>query len=220
MMRKKEVRDLVVPGEFLGEGNAYFGTYAEGKKVYSKFLGILKQKENGFIVIPLAGVYTPKKNDKIIGIVQDIQMSGWVVDINSPWLAYMPLAEAVNEFVDIYREDISKYYDIGDIVYCKIQNVTKSMAIQLTMKEPGLKKLLGGVLIKITPSKVPRLIGRGGSMISLIKRKTGTTIIVGQNGLVWIKGEKVSKAVEAILTVEKESHTVGLTDKISKMLSE
>ena len=216
----EEKRRIVIPGELLGEGRSFDGTFVEEGKVYSKYLGILKQRGNGYSVIPLAGVYIPKIGDKVIGIIQDIQVSGWTVDINAPWQAFMPLAEAVNEFVDIFKTDLSKYYDIGDVVYGRIQNVTKSMIIQISMKAPGCKKLRGGVLVKITPSKVPRLIGKGGSMVNLIKEKTNTTIIIGQNGLVWIKGEKVGKAIEAILTVDRESHIVGLTEKISKMLGE
>ena len=72
--------------------------------------------------------------------------------------------------------------------------------------------------MKITPSKVQRLIGREGSMIEMIKDKTKTQIIVGQNGIVWLKGEKESLAVKAVLTIENESHTVGLTDRVSQLL--
>jgi exosome complex RNA-binding protein Rrp4 len=57
-------------------------------------------------------------------------------------------------------------------------------------------------------------------MVTLIKSKTGCDIYTGQNGLVWIRGENKAKAIEAILTIEKESHTVGLTEKIEKMLGE
>jgi len=215
-----EKREIVIPGQMLGEGKAFDGTYIDDGKVFSKYLGILKTRMNGFSVIPLAGVYRPRIGDKVIGIVQDIQVSGWTVDINAPWLAFMPLAEAVNEFVDIFKTDLSRYYDIGDIIYGRIQNVTKSMIVQISMKAPGCKKLREGVLVKITPSKVPRLIGKGGSMVNLIKEKTNTVIIIGQNGLVWIRGEKVSKAIEAVLTVDRESHITGLTEKISEMLGE
>jgi exosome complex component RRP4 len=55
-------------------------------------------------------------------------------------------------------------------------------------------------------------------MIELIKKKTGSEIYVGQNGVIWIKGGNKEKAIEAILTIEKEAHTVGLTEKIAKML--
>jgi len=72
--------------------------------------------------------------------------------------------------------------------------------------------------LTITPSKVPRLIGKQGSMIELIKNKTNCQIIVGQNGVVWIKGEQEGLAAKAILTIENESHISGLTDKITAML--
>ena len=38
--------------------------------------------------------------------------------------------------------------------------------------------------------------------------------------MVWIRGENKEKALEAIFTIEKESHTIGLTEKIEKMLGE
>ena len=219
-LKEQKVREIVVPGQELGQGKAFDGTYREGDVVFSKYLGILKKRGNGYSVIPLAGTYRPKIGDKVIGIVRDVQVSGWVVDINAPWLAFMPLAEAVNELVDIFRTDLSRYYDIGDVIYGRVQNVTKSMTIQISMKSPGCRKLRGGVLVKITPSKVRRLIGKGGSMVNLIKEKTKTNIIIGQNGIVWINGENVGKAIEAVLTVDRESHIYGLTEKIAKMLGE
>ena len=87
------------------------------------------------------------------------------------------------------------------------------------MKTPISRKLKGGVVIKITPSKVPRLIGKQGSMVNLIKEKTGTVIRVGQNGLVWLDGEKVEKAIKAIKLIDEKSHIYGLTEGISKLLS-
>jgi exosome complex component RRP4 len=80
--------------------------------------------------------------------------------------------------------------------------------------------LLGGIIIKVTPQKIPRIIGKEGSMIKLIKQKTACDIITGQNGVVWLRGENKAKAIEAILTIEKESHTIGLTEKIEKLLGE
>ena len=88
------------------------------------------------------------------------------------------------------------------------------------MRDFESRKLRNGVLIKVTPTKIPRIIGKEGSMISMIKNKTKCEIITGQNGLVWIRGENKDKAIEAILIIEKESHTVGLTERIEKMLGE
>ena len=215
-------REVVLPGSYLGErrGRKLVNCYFEGENVYSKVLGILKVSEEEIAVIPLAGKYIPKVGDRIVGIIDEIEVSGWWVDINSPYKAFLPLGEALEEFVDIKRVDLSRYYDIGDVIFCKITKVTKNKIVQVSMKDMVARKLKGGVTVKITPYKVPRLIGKGGSMIELIKSKTGCEIYVGQNGVVWIKGEKKDRAIEAIFTVEKEAHTIGLTERISKFLGE
>ena len=98
--------------------------------------------------------------------------------------------------------------------------ISKSKNVTLSMNDYRAKKLNGGRLLKITPYKVPRLIGKEGSMIELIKNKTKCQIIVGQNGVVWIKGEKEGLAARAITMIEEESHTSGLTDKISGLLGD
>jgi len=218
----KKVREIALPGEVLGstkelKGGA--GTFIEDDKVISKFLGVIKRVGNHVSVIPLAGVYVPKRGDMVIGFVTDVEKVGWIVDINSPWQAFLSLSEAVDEFVDLRRTSLTRFYDVGDIIHTQIIDVRKG-DIQLTMKAPMARKLKGGVVIKITPTKVPRWIGKGGSMIDMIKEKTKTVIRVGQNGVIWLKGENVEKAIKAIKMIDKKSHIIGLTDEISKMLSE
>ncbi|HDI02630.1 MAG TPA: S1 RNA-binding domain-containing protein [Candidatus Aenigmarchaeota archaeon] len=216
-----EERKIVVPGETLAKGIDYlpgFGTYKENGEIRSKILGLVKLKDHIVSVVPLSGVYIPMKGDGVIGIVSDVQIASWIVDINSPYMGFLPLSEATNEFVDLTKFDITEYFDVGDVVYLKVNKVTKRKDVQLTVKDRMCRKLYGGNIIRITPAKVPRLIGRGGSMIEMIKKKTGCHIIVGQNGLVWIKGDKETLAAKAVLMVERESHTEGLTDRISEML--
>lgn len=222
-MNGEAVREIVLPGDLLCEKagrKAGNGVYVEGEKIFAKVLGIPKIEENEVSVIPLAGVYIPRTGDRVIGKIVSVEISGWFVDINSPYFAFLPLSEAVVEFVDIYRIDISRYFDVDEIIFCTVSKVTKDKTVQVSMKNIGSRKLHGGVLIKINPNKVPRIIGKGGSMINIIKRKTGCEIYVGRNGYIWIKGERKAKAVEAILKVEKESHIIGLTEKIERMLSE
>jgi exosome complex component RRP4 len=213
---------IVLPGEFIDERKGRKlgkDVYEENGKVYSKVLGIPRISENELSIIPLAGAYLPNVGDRIVGVVSSVEISGWFVDINSPYKAFLPLAEAVEEFVDISRIDLSRYFDVGDIIFCRISKVTKSKNVQVSMRDMISRKLYGGVLIKVVPTKVPRIIGKGGSMIQMIKQKTRCDIYVGQNGLIWIRGENKSKAVEAILLVERESHTSGLTEKVERMLS-
>ncbi|MEM5802214.1 MAG: exosome complex RNA-binding protein Rrp4 [Candidatus Aenigmatarchaeota archaeon] len=215
-------RPIILPGELIDfKRGRKLGrnVYSEEEKVFSRILGIPKVTENEIDVIPLAGKYMPSVGDRVIGIVAEVEVSGWFVDINSPYLAFMPLADAVEEFVDILREDLSRYYDINDIIFCRISKVTKNKVVQVSMKDALSRKLYGGTIVKVTPSKVARIIGKGGSMINLIKSRTRCDIQIGQNGVIWVKGENKAKAIEAILTIEKESHLFGLTEKIERLLS-
>jgi len=214
-------REFVTPGDVLATGLDYLpgnGCYREKDEIKSKLLGLVKLKERYISIIPLAGVYSPRQGDGIIGVITDLQPNMWIVDINSPYDAILLISEASNDFIDTRRRDLSSYYDIGDIIYAKILSVTKSKHITLTMKDRKTKKLISGKIMSITPSKVPRLIGKMGSMIELIKTKTNCQIVVGQNGVVWIKGEKESLASKAIKLIESEAHIEGLTDKVTKLL--
>ena len=55
-------------------------------------------------------------------------------------------------------------------------------------------------------------------MVEMIKKLTDTQIVVGQNGLVWIKGDNEDLAVEAVMTIEEKSHVKGLTEYIKSIL--
>jgi exosome complex component RRP4 len=58
-------------------------------------------------------------------------------------------------------------------------------------------------------------------MIRQIKESTNSEVIVGQNGLIWIKGAKIEnelKAKEAIMFVVKKSYVEGLTEKVKEFL--
>jgi len=218
-----KTREIILPGDMLDErkgrklGN---GVYEKDDKVFSKFLGVPRVNENELSVIPLSGTYLPRFGDRIIGVIETVEVSGWFVDINSPYSAFLPLSEGVDEFVDLQRSELTRYYDVDDIILCKLSKVTKNKTVQASMRDFESRKLRNGVLLKVTPTKIPRIIGKEGSMIMMIKNKTACEIVTGQNGLVWIRGENKEKAIEAILTIEKESHTIGLTEKIEKMLGE
>ena len=107
------------------------------------------------------------------------------------------------------------------MIAAQIVHVSGLKIIDLTTKGPGLRKLKGGKIIEVTPSKVPRIIGKEGSMINMIKEKTDCKITVGQNGRIWISGIDLKKemiATEIIYKINDEAHIEGLTDKIQKLL--
>lgn len=211
-------RKLVIPGDFIGRGRAGHGTYEEGGEVFSKHVGLAEEKGDLFFVIPLNGVYNPKRGDGVIGKIEEIVFSKWIVDINSPYEAVLPLSEATEDFIDLTKTDLTKYLDYGDLLFAEISSITKTKNVQLSMRNRKCRKLRGGRMIKVTPSKVPRIIGKGGSMVEMIKNMTGTQIVVGQNGLVWVKGENEDIATKAVLTIEEKSHISGLTNHIKEML--
>jgi exosome complex component RRP4 len=224
-------RKVVIPGEMLGEGRAGHGAFEERRidesgstktVVFSKVLGLAEEREGMdsklYFVIPLSGVYNPKRGDGVIGKVDQIIFSKFIVDINSPYEAVLPLNEVVDEFVDLTTTDLTKYLDFNDLVFAEIVSVTKTKNIQLSMKNRKCRKLRGGRLIKVTPAKVPRIIGKSGSMVEMIKEITGTQIVVGQNGFVWVKGDNEDIATEAVLFIEQMSHISGLTDRVKDML--
>lgn len=218
-------KEIVVPGQVVAEGMDFLpanGIFREENKLIASQIGMLTVDKRLIKLIPLTGSYKPRKGDVVVGKVVNIGMHGWSIDIGHANLALLGLKDATFDFIP-KEADLSKYYDFDEVVAAKTSNVSKLNLIDLTMKGPGLMKLKGGILIEINPSKVPRIIGRQGSMITLVKEKTNTKIVVGQNGRVWINGEDiklVNRAVEAIKMIEENAHIEGLTEKIEKFLME
>ncbi len=220
MNLKVKNREIVVPGELLAEGDCLLGegAYKKDGKSYANVLGLVDAKEKFLKVIPLSGRYIPKERDLVIGIVTDISFSSWSVDLNSAYTANMNISNATERYVE-RDEDLSKIYDVGDAVLAKILDVSRATVVGLTMKERGLHKLKDGRLLEINPARVPRVIGRKGNMVQMLKERTSCNIIVGQNGRVWLKGDYPTVATRAIRLIEREAHTSGLTEKVEDFLN-
>ena len=219
LVKEKEV---VIPGEELASGMDYlpsYGTYRDGDRVVAAKLGVINVEGKVIKIFPLSGQYLPKKYDTIIGRVVDVLMSGWRIDTFSPYTAMLPVRDGVMGFVN-KGADLTQYFDLDDYVVTKIFNVTSQKLVDVTMKGPGLRKLKGGRIIRVNCNKVPRIIGKGGSMIGLVKQATNCRIIVGQNGLIWIDGEPKDEvnAVSFIKKIENEAHTSGLTEKMKEYI--
>lgn len=215
-------KEIVVPGERIAKGLEHLpgpGTARADDFIVAQKLGMLRIDGKVAKLIPLNGPYNPKVRDKIIGKVSDVLMSGWRLDINCAYSAVLSMKDATSEFIP-RGANLTKYYDLNDWVYCQVTNVTSQKLVDVSMKGPGLRKLEGGRFIKVSPFKVPRVIGKEGSMVTMIKQATNCNIVVGQNGVIWIKGEPENEvvAVEAIEKIDREAHLGGLTDSIDKWL--
>jgi len=217
-----ENKAIVIPGEELATGMEFlpsFGTYRDKDKVIASRLGLVSIDGRIIKIIPLTGKYNPRRGDVIIGKIEDVSYSGWRVNTNCAYPAMLSVKDATSEFVQ-RGTDLTQFFDVDDYIVAKIINVTSQKLIDLTMRGPGLRKLVGGRVIEVNTNKVPRIIGKQGSMIHMIKEATGCKIIVGQNGLLWILGEPKNEliAIEAIRKIEQESHLSGLTEKIKEFL--
>ena len=216
-------RDIAVVGDVLAEGMDYLpssGTFREQNKILAGQVGLVSLNGRLISIIPLAGRYVPKRGDTILGEVMAMTMGNWFVNIGYANEAALSVKEASSDFIE-RGADLSQYFDIGDIIMTQVINVTKAKNIDLTMRGPGLHKVRGGRLLFVTPSKVPRIIGKQGSMVSLIKDKTGCRITVGQNGWIWLQGDDPQKellATRAIQKIEAEAHKSGLTETMQKFL--
>src|SRR3989344_438768 len=183
-------RKIVVPGEVIISGEDYLpgeGTRRESNDILASKYGLAEKVGRVIKIIPLSGAFIPRRNNVILGRVVDFTFSGWLVDVDYASVAFLPVAEAPR-FIN--KNELDQFLRIGDMVAAKIWSIG-GKSIDLTLKGRGLGKLEGGLVFRINPSRVPRVIGREGSMINLIKEKAGCNITIGQNGWVWVRGDDI-----------------------------
>ena len=214
-------REIVVPGDVLSTRGEKGGdnTYERDGKLYAAILGVKNYSQNGISVMPIGGVYMPSTGDTVIGIINDIAASNWMVDISAPY----PAPLHVNEVPwKVEFGDTSKYLNVGDAVLLKILMVAESKKIQVTMNDSGLRKLDGGMIVDVPYCKVSRIIGKSGSMIQMLKNMTDCRIFIGQNGRIWIDGddENAEVAADAIRYIEENSQKGNLTEKVKALIEE
>jgi exosome complex component RRP4 len=217
---KQKKREIAIPSQLLGEiknKKAGRGTFVENGKIYAEVIGILTNNSNYINVIPLKGRYDPVEKDFVIGIVEEAMSSSWLVDINAAYPALLH----VNEVPwDVDFGETERYLNHGDSIMAKVLQVNQEKKLQITLNDRNLYKIKGGQIINVEPSKVRRIIGKKGSMISLLKKYTKCRIFVGQNGRIWIDGddEGIKKVIDTINMIEDEALLYGLTNKIEELL--
>jgi len=211
-------RKIVIPGEVIVKGNDFLpgeGTERNGEEIVALRYGLAEESNKLVKIIPLSGPYLPRRGNVVIGKVENITFNGWVLDIGTAETTFLSLTE-VPRYVN--KDGLDEVMDFGDMAVAKIWTINKR-GIDLTIKGRGLGKIDEGIIVKINPNKVPRIIGKEGSMIKMIKDETNCNITVGQNGLIWIKGDKVEDelfAKRAINFVSDKSFISGLTEEVQK----
>jgi len=218
-----ENRQLVTPGDLLAENEYINGenTYKENGKIYATRVGLFLAEDKRVHVVALKSFYVPMVGDTVIGKVLEVTLGGWVIDIRAPYLAMLRASDALERPFKPQKDDLPALFDVGDLVIAKIVAYDRTRDPLLTVLERGLGKVTRGQVIEITPTKIPRVIGKQGSMIGVIKEQTGCQVNIGQNGRIIISGkspEDERLAIMAIRKIEQEAHTSGLTDRVTEML--
>jgi exosome complex component RRP4 len=206
-------REIVLPGQLLSDDSKRSGegTYVLGSKVYASTVGFATVKNDKVCVISFKGAYNPQPGDKVIGIVIDVKPNGFEVSLGRHLTATIRIPDK--------KEVQALNLKVGEVIYAFV----KESGLRGVFLETGekIKKIASGLLVSMHPSKIPRLIGRRGSMINMIKKETGCDMLVGRNGFIVIRGPSPTNefaAVSAIRLIEKEAHSQGLTERVENLI--
>ena len=208
--------DIIVTGDYRPEQNVIL----EGNRLISTATGFSEIKDDLVTVTPLTGLYTPKIDDLVIGKIISHNALSWEVDINSYYSGILIASDIFGKDYSPSRDDLSLKLIIGDIILARIANVNSRDPL-ITIAGENLGKIDSGELIKISPAKIPRLIGKHGSMIQTIEGSTNATITVGQNGLIIFKCDNsagLKKAIASVKIIAMTYEDANIEEKNQKFL--
>src|SRR3989344_5670326 len=95
-MEKNKQKEIISPGEIIAEGEDFLPgdwTIKVGDKIISTRLGVADKSERIVKVVPISGVYIPRRGNTVIGEVVDLNQAGWMIDIKGPYSAFLPMRE-------------------------------------------------------------------------------------------------------------------------------
>jgi len=193
---------LVIPGDLLLNKpvrNPY--TYIKDEKTFAAVVGMFDEQQSKFM--PIKASYLPSLRDSVIGMIEEEKPIGYGVNLFSPYHGLLS------------SKSLRTTFNVGDIILAEVFEISEVKDIWLSRP----MKLVGGEIIDVSPTKISRVIGKHSSMLNVLKAGTGSNILVGKNGLIWIKGGDVPKAIDAIQKIVREAHTSGLTDRIMNYLN-
>jgi exosome complex component RRP4 len=198
------LRQIILPGEVILDSEQRIPyTFAENGKTYSCVTGTL-DKMSGRLV-PLEGIWAPRRGDVVVGVVTSAGRKGMFILSLSHFMTGM--------LIDKYPRFEIK---VGDILEAEVDKIENKRIVHVWRP----KLLEGGMLLTIGAPKVHRVIGKNNTMIRQISEMTRCSIVVGENGMVWLKGENMALAAAAISQVDRAAHVSGLTEFIKNMLIE
>ena len=227
----KTSKKIVIPGMSIDKNIRVgkVGDYIikDNRGLVPVLLGVVQQARNMIDLIPYKNVYKPSKGDYVIGVVVSYAPNGWILDIGAYTKAFLSASEFVaNRRFDPRRDELSKYLSIGDVVGVKISDVRRlgyfgaTIKPSLDDKDKKMGKIKDYYMLKVTTTKLPRIIGKKGSMIKLIKQKIKGDLVIAQNGVILFKGSYEDHLLlkKIINLIAAKTFASGLTDTVADIL--
>ena len=225
MRNFKDKKQYVIPGDVITTSPLRLreNVMLDGKKIIATSIGLTNIYDDSVRVIPLSAVYLPKIDDIVIGKITSIFGNSWFADINSCYEGMLLGQDVFGRGSSPTMSDMKSRLDIGDLICAKIANFDRSREPLISIADQNLGKIDSGELVKISPPKIPRLIGKHGSMIQTIESSTDTSITIGQNGLIVLKsenGSNLDKIIKIFKMLDSTTDDSNMDEKIQKILDE
>ena len=225
MRNFKDKKQYVIPGDVITTSPLRLreNVTLDGKRIIATSIGLTNIYDDSVRVIPLSAVYLPKIDDIVIGKIKSIFGNSWFADINSCYQGMLLGQDVFGRGSSPTMSDMKSRLDIGDLICAKIANFDRSREPLISIADHNLGKIDSGELVKISPPKIPRLIGKHGSMIQTIESSTDTSITIGQNGLIVLKSESDSnldKIIKVFKMLDSTTDDSNMDEKIQKILDE
>ena len=225
MRNFKDKKQYVIPGDVITTSPLRLreNVMLDGKKIIATSIGLTNIYDDSVRVIPLSAVYLPKIDDIVIGKITSIFGNSWFADINSCYEGMLLGQDVFGRGSSPPMSDMKSRLDIGDLICAKIANFDRSREPLISIADQNLGKIDSGELVKISPPKIPRLIGKHGSMIQTIESSTDTSITIGQNGLIVLKsenGSNLDKIIKIFKMLDSTTDDSNMDEKIQKILDE
>ena len=142
---------IVVPGEKLISTPVRIeNTISDKNGTYACVLGYFDDERKS--LIPLEGLWQPRSGDNVIGVVEEDKGTMYLINLKAPYRGL-----ALSKFMEV---ELSP----GDMVTATVKQLEKGGTVMLLRPTP----LNGGKIMAVSPSRIPRIIGKGNSMLKQI----------------------------------------------------
>ncbi|CAD7704552.1 unnamed protein product [Ostreobium quekettii] len=140
--------------------------------------------------------YIPRVDDAVVGIVRDRLPENFIVDINGPFNADLPLLA----FENVTRRNIPAL-KAGDLVYARVTAADRDLHPVLACtnalgKAAGMGPLSGGMTFSVSSATVASLLAvPPHPALAALGAAFKFEVVVGVNGLCWVDADKLATCV-------------------------